>query len=59
MINYMGWKISVEEISNNVYHLTALDENNGKIDITGSNADELIENCKKTIGEYQTKGNKK
>jgi hypothetical protein len=44
-----GWNFSVEEISANVYQVTATDRQGRSVQITGTDPDLLLEDCRRDV----------
>lgn len=50
-----GWKISINEVSNGVYQVTAIDRHGQRVETTGTNIDKLIADCKASIFKIDQK----
>lgn len=47
--NFEDWNFSIEEVSNNVYQITAIDIHGRKVEMTGTNVEKLISDCKVSV----------
>ena len=54
------WDFSVDEVSNSVYQISAVDNQGRKVEMTGTDVGKLISNCKAAVLEFdQEKINEK
>jgi hypothetical protein len=55
MQTFLGWKIKIEEISANVYRVTATDKQGRIVEKDGVDIDELVNSCKEYIKSIESK----
>lgn len=57
--NLEGWDFSVYEVSNSVYQITAIDKHGRKVEMTGTDVDKLISDCKASVLSMDQEGKNK
>ena len=50
-----NWIFNVDEVSNGVYQVTAIDKQGRKVEMTGIDEDRLIAECRKAAAEINVK----
>jgi len=49
------WDFAIDEVSNSVYQITAIDKYGHRIQLTGTDLDDLLSECTRTIENIKEK----